>query len=336
MSKRKNNSSKFSLAGETGSAAATEPDVTRVKVTVAGRHVIPDGQFTVMRYNSSEDSKCASTAVCNATQNPLITNGGALGYFHGRRQVAFAEMEDNEGENNEEGLIELNTDGSGNVDIACLFTFLVQSGYAAGSQGSEFSPDTIKFNGRMIEGNSVIYVMYEGTLESRESFQQATSGDNPNEWGFISIQLIGGIEDEETHFLALWKRRDAWLITGGEDGGPVLRIEDTKMLVDLLFTEDGRDTLCAQYGSLFAPRTCTFALRTGKDEDGGDVVVATSVCFMPKIQLKSPENWDSFTADRIKYMVPWPVMTGSAMDGKKLHGVQIIKDGDDHILDIKV
>ena len=168
--------------------------------------------------------------------------------------------------------------------------------------------------------------MFDGATGSNDAFRDRITGPNANEFGVISVVLVDNASDEEeNHFLALWKRADHWYISGGEDGGKMLRIahgNSGEGIRSFLFSEEGRQALCNRVERVFPNQRCTFSVMSN---GAGDDYVSPIV-FLPEIQLKAPKNWDDMDNEDIAYEVPWPVTGSAGHDGGKIHSVQIIRN----------
>ena len=278
-----------------------------------GQQVIPParvGKIVLLRYDSTNKPYCAATAAQNAVQNPWLTSGVALRKHH-------ALGCNDAGGNNEDP-----------VEVSTIFQCLLNVGYIAGTPGQEFAASDINLHGRTIQTSTPIYVMFDGATGSNDAFRDRITGPNANEFGVISVVLVDNASDEEeNHFLALWKRADYWYMSGGEDRGMVFRVAHGNGghgITNLLFSDEGRHTLCNEVQRVFDNKRCTF----NKNNVGTDDECVSPIVFLPKIQLKPPENWDNVDEEEIAYEAPWPVTRTARHAGRKIHSVQIIRDGD--------
>ena len=95
-------------------------------------------------------------------------------------------------------------------------------------------------------------------------------------------------------------------------------------ITNFLFLDRRRQVLCNRVEQVFPNKECTFSM-AGKGT--GDEYVSP-IMFLPKIQLKQPENWDDIDDVGIAYKVPWPVTGTADNDGGKIHSAQILRNGD--------
>ena len=276
-----------------------------------------EGKIVLLRYDSNKKPYCAATAAQNAVQNPQLTSGATLQEHH-----ALGSTE-----------VEGEGDGKDLVNVLTIFVFWVNTGVIAGTPGQEFTAAKITHFGRTMEAGGPTYEMFDGKPGSDRKFLEHITGTNANEFGVLSVKLMDNASGKiENHFLALWKRADHWYISGGKDGGKVLRIahgNSGEGIRSFLFSEEGRQALCNRVERVFPNQRCTFSVMS--NGTGDDYV--SPIVFLPKIQLKAPKNWDDVDNEDIAYEVPWPVTGTAGHDGGKIHSVQIIRKGDSQFIE---